>query len=160
MSLWRSAGPSQSLGILATWPNRTVRLSLSETTGYVLTRRNLRSQTWKKTRGKYSVNLNNPPTSAHARVSSDALSGKPDDRPKRVKIKMTKAGLTFSGKSAFLSYMDKCLFVFKKTPYSSVEQGYRHLYAQFGEEPAIAAKIFDTHEPLAIKKHCLSPPQE
>ena len=86
---------------------------------------------------KYRTNLN--------------LTSQMPARPSIVKIKMTTAGLTFSGPSAYLSHMHRVPFVYKKTPYSSVEQGYHHLHAVFEQEPTIAAKILDEHEPLAIK---------
>ena len=68
-----------------------------------------------------------------------------------VKILKTKAGLTFSGPSAFLSHMHRCSFVYKKVPYSSVEQGYHHLHAEYEGELDTAQSIMAIHEPIAIK---------
>ena len=72
-------------------------------------------------------------------------------RPRREKIRLTKAGLTFSGPSAYLSHMHKCSFVFKKESYNSVEQGYHHLHAIFENEPEIATAIKGTENVYALK---------
>ena len=68
-----------------------------------------------------------------------------------VKVKMTQAGLTFSGPTAFMSHMHRCSFVYKKIPYSSVEQGLQHQHALFEEKPDIAQAIMNIHEPITIK---------
>ena len=73
------------------------------------------------------------------------------DGVKRVKIKLTKAGLCFSGPSAFMSHMHRCSFTYRKVPYSSVEQGYHHLHAEFEEETEIAKAIMDIHNPYDFK---------
>ena len=67
------------------------------------------------------------------------------------KIKMTQAGLTFSGPTAFMSHMYRCSFVYKIVPYSSVEQGLYHQHALFEEKTDIAQEIMDILEPIAIK---------
>ena len=72
-------------------------------------------------------------------------------RSKNVKIKLTKAGLCFSGPSAFLSHMYRCSFTYHKVPYSSVEQGYHHLNAEFEGETEIAKAILDVHNPYDFK---------
>ena len=64
---------------------------------------------------------------------------------------MTKAGLTFSGPSAYLSHMHRVPFIYKKVPYSSVEQGYHHLHAEFEGEHDIARAILATDNPYDIK---------
>ena len=101
---------------------------------------------------QYRQNVNpseSKPVESLANGSSS--SSNPSSRSYRGKIKMTTAGLTFSGPSAFLSHMHKCPIIFKKNPYSSVEQGYHHLQAEFEERPDIAAKILNEHEPAEIK---------
>ena len=47
--------------------------------------------------------------------------------------------------------MHRCSFVYKKTPYSSVEQGYHHLHAEFEGEHETAQRIMAIHEPYAVK---------
>ena len=49
--------------------------------------------------------------------------------PPKEKIRLTKAGLLFSGPSAFPSNLSPADFIFDKTPYTSTEQGYQHLFA-------------------------------
>ena len=101
---------------------------------------------------EYRSSINAPPNAKDGgSTSASASTPSIPSRPKEVKIKMTKTGLTFSGGSAFLSHMYKCPIVCKKIPYSSVEQGYHHLHAEFEKEPEIAAKILNEHEPLEIK---------
>ena len=100
---------------------------------------------------KYRVNITQPQASKGLDTATSTEKGVATARPKRVKIKMTKAGPTFSGPSAYMSHRHRCSFTFKKTPYSSVEQGYHHLHAQFEDDPEIAAKIMATHEPIEIK---------
>ena len=107
----------------------------------------------KKIPEKYRLNLE-PPTSA---ATDPALQSKknpnaptPPTRQKRIKIKMTKAGLTFSGPSAFLSHMHRCSFTYKKEPYSSVEQGFHHLHAEFEGEHDIARTILSLHNAYDI----------
>ena len=100
---------------------------------------------------KYRVNITQPQASKRPDTATSTEKGAATPRLKRIKIKMTKAGLTFSGPSAYMSHMHRCSFTFKKTPYSSVEQGYHHLHAQFEDDPEIAAKIMATYEPIEIK---------
>ena len=102
----------------------------------------------------YRVNLQ--PTSRPPDASGLASLQKPNmpnppTRTKRIKIKMTKTGLTFSGPSAYLSHMHRCSFVFNKVPYSSVEQGYHHLHAEFEGEHEIAKAIMNVHDAYGIK---------
>ena len=61
-----------------------------------------------------------------------------------VNIKLTKAGLTFSGPSAFVSNMSPCDFIYNGQPYSSTEQGIQHLNALHHQVPEIADKIMKT----------------
>ena len=71
--------------------------------------------------------------------------------PPNVKIKMTKAGITFSGPTAFPSNLSQADFVFEGQPYTSSEQGYQNLNAIFNDVPEIAAKIMATNNTKAIK---------
>ena len=102
---------------------------------------------------KYRSNLSQPPTVQGIATAQTTYAGSANPllRSSNVKIKATKAGLTFSGPSAFLSHMYKCPIVYKKTPYSSVEQGYHHLHAEFEEMPDVATRILNEHEPREIK---------
>ena len=61
-----------------------------------------------------------------------------------VKMKLTKAGLTFSGPTAFVSNMSKCDFTYNGQPYTSSEQGIQHLNAVHHQMPEIAKKILET----------------
>ena len=83
--------------------------------------------------------------------STTAQAGARPKTQKRVKIKLTKAGLTFSGPSAYLSHMYKASFVYNKTPYTSVEQGYHHIHATVEGETEIAATVMVTHEGYDLK---------
>ena len=79
---------------------------------------------------------------------------KPRSRTKtyiRIKIKLTKAGLTFSGPSAFLSHMYNCDFTFDNTPYTSVEQGLHHIHATHDLEFEMAETIMDLYNAVDIK---------
>ena len=58
-----------------------------------------------------------------------------------VKMKLTKAGLIFSGPSAFVSNMSPCEFVYNGQTYTSSEQGIQHLNAVHHQMPDIAKKI-------------------
>ena len=69
----------------------------------------------------------------------------------RVKIKQTKAGLTFSGPSAFLSHMYNCDFTYDSNPYTSVEQGFHHIHATHDLEFEIAEAIMDLYKAVDIK---------
>ena len=69
----------------------------------------------------------------------------------RVKIKLTEAGVTFSGPSAFLSHMFNCEFVLDDTPYTSVEQGYHHLHARQEDELELAEAIMEMYYAHDIK---------
>ena len=103
---------------------------------------------------KYRANLQpkTRPTDASAPTSlQKPNTPNPPTRTKRIKIKMTKAGLTFSGPSAYLSHMHRCPVVYKKVSYSSVEQGYHHLHAVFEGEEELAKAIMNVHDPYAIK---------
>ena len=64
----------------------------------------------------------------------------------REKIKLTEAGYTYSGPSAFLSHMYRCKFVYAKTPYTSVEQGYHHTHATQALDFEVAETIMDLSE--------------
>ena len=68
-----------------------------------------------------------------------------------VNMKLTKAGLTFSGPTAFVSNLSLCDFVFKGQPYSSSEQGLQHLNAVHNNAPEIARKILKTTCAKTIK---------
>ena len=72
-------------------------------------------------------------------------------KPRNEKIKMTAAGLTFSGATAFLSHLYRCSFVYKKLNYTSSEQAYHYTHAIFEIEPEIAKAIKATHNVHAIK---------
>ena len=102
---------------------------------------------------KYRCSLNLHASTQGGASEPTIFSGltNPPSHSHDVKSKATKAGLTFSGQSAFLSHMYKCPVMYKKTPYSSVEQGYHHLHAEFEEMPDISAKILYEHEPREIK---------
>ena len=69
-----------------------------------------------------------------------------------VKMKLTKAGLTFSGPSAFVSNTSPSDFAYKGQPYSSAEQGIQHLNVVHHKVPDIAAKIPGTICAKKIKK--------
>ena len=69
-----------------------------------------------------------------------------------IKIKMTKAGLTFSGPTAFPSNLSRADFVFEGQPYTCSEQGYQNLNALFNDAPEIAARIMATNETKLIKE--------
>ena len=73
------------------------------------------------------------------------------ERTRKVKIKLTKAGLTFSGPTAYLSHMFTCPFVHQKKTYCSVEQGYHHIHATVEGEMDIAKTILNTHNAYDIK---------
>ena len=112
---------------------------------------------------KYKVNLG-PNTAGNtdqptARKEDGAVFQLPPRPQKNVKIRMTRAGLCFSGPTAYLSHMHKCIFVYKKVPYSSVEQGYHHQHAIFEEELEIAKKIMSIHDPYDIKDAAASLPK-
>ena len=61
-----------------------------------------------------------------------------------VKIKLTKAGLTFSGPTAFCSSMYPCEFEYQEQPYTSSEQGIQHQNAMHHLVFDIAEKILNT----------------
>ena len=75
---------------------------------------------------------------------------KPSPDPK-IKIKLTKCGLIFSGPTAFPSNMSYSDFVYDGQPYSSSEQGFQHLDAVHNDVPDIAAKILATRDTKIIK---------
>ena len=66
-------------------------------------------------------------------------------------VKLTKAGVTYAGKTAYLSHFYNCQFVYKKQPYTSVEQGLHHIHATQENELALAATIMSLHEARDIK---------
>ena len=68
-----------------------------------------------------------------------------------VNMKLTKAGLTFSGPTAFVSNMHPCEFTYNDQPYTSTEQGIQHLNAVHHDMPDIARKILDTSCAKKIK---------
>ena len=72
--------------------------------------------------------------------------------PANEKIRLTKSGLIFSGPTAFPSNLSPADFVFHKTPYTSTEQGYQHLFATHHLEFDIAEKIMKTTNTWDIKK--------
>ena len=69
-----------------------------------------------------------------------------------VKIKLTKCGLTFSGKTAFVSNLSNCDFVYRGQPYTSTEQGLQHQNALHHKMTDIAAKIMNTTDTALIKQ--------
>ena len=69
-----------------------------------------------------------------------------------VNMKLTKAGLTLSGPTAFVSNMHPCDFTYNDQDYTSVEQGIQHLNAVHHEATEIANKILKETCPKAIKK--------
>ena len=75
----------------------------------------------------------------------------PSRPPPMEKIRLSKAGLLFSGPSAFPSNMSRAEFVFDNTPYTSTEQGYQHLFATHHLEYDIAEKIMKTTNAWDIK---------
>ena len=66
-------------------------------------------------------------------------------------IKLTKAGITYAGKTAYLSHFYRSNFIYRKMPYSSVEQGLHHLHAIHENDRVIAAAIMSIHEARDIK---------
>ena len=68
-----------------------------------------------------------------------------------INMKLTKAGLVFSGPTAFVSNMHRCDFVYNGQPYTSSEQGIQHLNAVHHKVPELAQKILDTSSPKEIK---------
>ena len=60
--------------------------------------------------------------------------------------------MLFSGPSAFPSNLSPADFIFDKTPYTSTEQGYQHLFASHHLEFDIAEKIMKTTKTWDIKK--------
>ena len=67
------------------------------------------------------------------------------------KIRLTKAGLLFSGPTAYLSNLSPADFVYEATPYSSTEQGIQHLNATHHLEFEIAEKVMKSTKPWEIK---------
>ena len=82
------------------------------------------------------------------RVESPSTRSRPNAN---LKIKLTKAGLTFSGPSAYLSHMYNCDFVFSKTPYTSVEQGFHHTHATHEMDFETAEAIMELYNAIDIK---------
>ena len=85
-------------------------------------------------------------------VSEPAVS----DRIKRwndpnIKIRLTKAGICFSGPTAFPSNLHKSDFVYEGQPYSSPEQGYQHLSATHHLVFDIAEEILGPSDTKNIK---------
>ena len=68
-----------------------------------------------------------------------------------VKIRLTKAGLLFSGPSAFLSNMGRSDFTFENQAYTSVEQGIQHQNAVHHSADELARKILGTDDAKYIK---------
>ena len=83
--------------------------------------------------------------------------GQGDDQPPtyksdpNIKMKLTKCGLTFLGKTAFVSNLSSCDFVYKDQPYSSTEQGLQHQNALHHKVTDIAKKIMNTTDTKVIK---------
>ena len=69
-----------------------------------------------------------------------------------VKMMLTKSGLTFSGKTAFVSNLSSCDFVYRDQPYTSTEQGLQHQNALHHKVTDIAAKIMGTTDTKYIKE--------
>ena len=67
-------------------------------------------------------------------------------------MKLTKAGLCFSGPTAFPSNMSRSELVFEGQDYTSAEQGIQHLNAGHHLVFNIAETILRTHEAKEIKK--------
>ena len=74
------------------------------------------------------------------------------------KIKLTDAGLTFYGPSAFLSHMFNCDFVFAKTPYTLVEQGLHHTHATHEMDFETAEAIMELYNAQDIKREAWNLP--
>ena len=68
-----------------------------------------------------------------------------------VKMKLTKAGLTFSEPTAFVSNMSYCEFTYNGQPYTSNKQGIQHLNVVHHLVPDIAEKILGMTCAKAIK---------
>ena len=95
-----------------------------------------------------------PPDSMEMSVPNHPPKEQPQPRRKthaREKIKLTRAGYTYSGPSAFLSHMYRCNFVYSKTPYTSVEQGYHHTHATQALDFEVAETIMDLTNAHEIK---------
>ena len=99
---------------------------------------------------KYKCDLTSPTVSVRARDEPGNDSNTDQARPKKVKIKLTPAGLCFSGPSAYLSHMHRCSFTYRKNPYSSVEQGLHHQHAEIEGDTEIAAAM-NIHNPYDFK---------
>ena len=65
---------------------------------------------------------------------------------------MTKAGLLFSGPTAYLSNHSRAEFVYDGTPYTSTEQGFHHLGAAHHLEFEVAERILKEHNISQIRK--------
>ena len=93
-------------------------------------------------------------------LTTQSQAGAKDDDPAttgliygpNVNIKLTKAGLTFSGPTAFVSNMSPCDFTYHDQPYTSTEQGIQHLNAVHHQVPEIAKKILEMTDAVRIKK--------
>ena len=67
------------------------------------------------------------------------------------RIKLTKAGYTYAGESAYLSHFFNCDFTYQKTQYTSIEQGLHHIHATHEMEFDIAEKIMSLYFARDIK---------
>ena len=72
--------------------------------------------------------------------------------PPNEHIKLTKAGVTYAGKTAFLSHFYECDFTYKRIPYTSVEQGLHHIHATLVNKLDIAKAIMSLREARDIKE--------
>ena len=95
--------------------------------------------------------LSEPQGGARPKVLQEPVTSTRSTSFRREKIKLTKAGLTFSGPTAFLSHLFRCSFVYGKVPYTSVEQGYHHTHALVEEDHEIASAIINTDDVQRIK---------
>ena len=66
-------------------------------------------------------------------------------------IRLTKAGIIFSGETAFLSNKSRAEFVYDGTPYTSTEQGFHHLGAAHHLDFDLAEKILKEQNTTKIK---------
>ena len=94
------------------------------------------------------------PPSVNTQVDKNPSStnqGKPTSPTVPEKICLTKAGLIFSGETAYLSNMSRADFVYDGTPYSSSEQGFHHLGAAHHLDFDLAERILKEHNTTRIK---------
>ena len=67
------------------------------------------------------------------------------------RIKLTRAGYTYAGESAYLSHFYNCEFTYRKIQYTSVEQGLHHIHATHENNTEMAKIIMSRYYARDIK---------